>query len=149
MGHPAGAGLTARDVRIARAGRQVLDGASLTVPAGELTALVAPSGAGKSTLLRCLNRLLEPDEGTIELGGRDVRELDPRLPIQASSGLVSRVLRSCAPAEAERDQKGGRQFPGAAGSRPSSQRSPVSSQTSRTTAASKDSPGSTKPATTE
>lgn len=87
MDHPARGGLTARDVRIARAGRQVLDGASLTVPRGEVTALVAPSGAGKSTLLRCLNRLLERDAGTIELGDRDVRELDPR-DLRRRVGLV-------------------------------------------------------------
>ena len=41
----------------------VLAGASLDVPPGCVTALLAPSGAGKSTLLRCLNRLLEPDAG--------------------------------------------------------------------------------------
>lgn len=71
------AGLTARDVRLRRDGRQVLDGARLTLAPGTITAIVAPSGAGKSTLLRCLNGLLRPDAGTIELGGRDVGTLDP------------------------------------------------------------------------
>jgi putative ABC transport system ATP-binding protein len=40
------------------------------------TALVGPSGAGKSTLLRLLNRLAEPDLGTIAYRGQDVREYD-------------------------------------------------------------------------
>ena len=35
------------------------------------------SGAGKSTLLRCLNRLADPDAGTVTLDGRDIREIDP------------------------------------------------------------------------
>jgi ABC-type multidrug transport system fused ATPase/permease subunit len=65
-------------VWLSRAGRPVLQGATLTVPPGTVTALIAPSGAGKSTLLRCLNRLLEPDRGTIALDGVDIRELDPR-----------------------------------------------------------------------
>ena len=39
--------------------------------------MLGPSGAGKSTLLRLLNRLADPDEGTVRFEGRDVRELDP------------------------------------------------------------------------
>ncbi|MEV4420978.1 ATP-binding cassette domain-containing protein [Patulibacter sp. NPDC049589] len=83
-------GLTARDVRLARGGRAVLDGARLTVPRGAVTALVAPSGAGKSTLLRCLNRLLDPDAGTIELAGRNVRGIDPR-ELRRRVGLVAQT----------------------------------------------------------
>jgi len=88
--HGAAAGLVARDVRLARGGRPLLHGAHLTVPRGTVTALVAPSGAGKSTLLRCLNRLAEPDGGTIELDGRDVRELDPR-ELRRRVGLVAQT----------------------------------------------------------
>ncbi|CAN5217723.1 ABC transporter ATP-binding protein [soil metagenome] len=43
---------------------------SLEVAAGELVALVGPSGCGKSTLLLLLAGLLEPDAGTVEVGGR-------------------------------------------------------------------------------
>ncbi|MDO9407911.1 ATP-binding cassette domain-containing protein [Patulibacter sp.] len=71
-------GLTARDVRLRRDGRLVLDGARLTLLPGTVTALVAPSGAGKSTLLRCLNRLTRADSGTVRLAGRDVATIDPR-----------------------------------------------------------------------
>ena len=41
------------------------------------TALLGPSGSGKSTLLRLLNRLADPDAGTIRFRGEDVRSLDP------------------------------------------------------------------------
>ncbi|MCK9248080.1 MAG: ABC transporter ATP-binding protein [Solirubrobacteraceae bacterium] len=72
------AGIVAHGIGLTRAGRRVLDDAAVTVAPGRVTALVAPSGSGKSTLLRCLNRLLEPDEGTILLDGVDVRTVDPR-----------------------------------------------------------------------
>jgi ABC-type multidrug transport system fused ATPase/permease subunit len=84
------AGLTARDVRLALDGRSVLARAALTVPRGAVTALVAPSGAGKSSLLRCLNRLLEPDGGTIELGGVDIRRIPPR-ELRRRVGLVGQA----------------------------------------------------------
>ncbi len=70
-------GLVAHELRLARGGREILRGASVTVPKGAVTVLVAPSGAGKSTLLRCLNRLLEPQAGTILLDGADVATLEP------------------------------------------------------------------------
>ncbi len=59
-----------------RGGRPVLRGLDLQIGEGA-TALVGPSGAGKSTLLRLLNRLADPDGGTVRFAGADVRELDP------------------------------------------------------------------------
>jgi putative ABC transport system ATP-binding protein len=64
------------DVSLSRAGRKVVDGLSAAIPEG-VSALVGPSGAGKSTVLRLLDRLADPDEGTVRYRGRDVRELDP------------------------------------------------------------------------
>jgi putative ABC transport system ATP-binding protein len=54
----------------------VLSGLSLSIEPGA-TAILGPSGSGKSTLLRLLNRLADPDEGTVRFHGQDVRELDP------------------------------------------------------------------------
>jgi putative ABC transport system ATP-binding protein len=65
-----------RDVGLARGGRQVLDSVSADVPIGA-TAIVGPSGSGKSTLLRLLNRLADPDTGTVAYRGRPLAELDP------------------------------------------------------------------------
>ncbi|MFW9182224.1 ABC transporter ATP-binding protein [Corynebacterium striatum] len=45
---------------------------SLDIPAGGITALVGPNGAGKSTLLTMVGRLLDIDEGTIEVAGLDI-----------------------------------------------------------------------------
>lgn len=47
----------------------VLQGASLTLAAGEVMALVGPSGSGKSSLLHIVGLLEKPDGGTIRLGG--------------------------------------------------------------------------------
>lgn len=54
-----------------------VDGLTLDVPAGEVVILLGPSGCGKSTTLRMINRLIEPDAGTIELNGTDVETLRP------------------------------------------------------------------------
>ena len=50
----------------------VLRGVSLTVPRGELTALIGPSGSGKSTLLALLGALDRADEGSVVVGGVDL-----------------------------------------------------------------------------
>ena len=62
---------------------------TLSIPPGS-TALLGPSGAGKSTLLRLLNRLADPDEGTVRFHGSDVRELDP-LDLRRRVGLVPQL----------------------------------------------------------
>lgn len=82
------AGLVATDLWLTRGDRAVLQGATLSVGRGLVTALIAPSGAGKSTLLRCLNRLLDPDRGTITLGGTDIRSIPPR-ELRQRVGLVA------------------------------------------------------------
>lgn len=51
---------------------RALDGVDLTVPAGQMLAILGPSGSGKSTLLRTLNGLVAPTSGTVEVLGCDV-----------------------------------------------------------------------------
>lgn len=46
----------------------------LEIPAGGITALIGPNGAGKSTLLTMVGRLLEMDEGAIEVAGMDIAD---------------------------------------------------------------------------
>ncbi|WP_194824613.1 ABC transporter ATP-binding protein [Nocardia sp. XZ_19_231] len=57
---------------------EVLRGIDLVLEPGSVTALVGPSGSGKSTLVQLLPRFFDPDEGTISLGGIDLRELGSR-----------------------------------------------------------------------
>jgi putative ABC transport system ATP-binding protein len=76
-------------VRLSRAGRQVLAGFSASVPEG-VSAIVGPSGSGKSTILRLLDRLVDPDEGSVRYRGTDVRELDP-LALRREVGLVPQL----------------------------------------------------------
>ena len=59
-------------------GPQAVRGVNLSVPDGEIVALIGPSGAGKSTLIRCINRLVEPTSGHIMLGETDVCTLAHR-----------------------------------------------------------------------
>jgi putative ABC transport system ATP-binding protein len=78
-----------RDVSLSRGGRRVLDGVSAEVHAGA-TAIVGPSGSGKSTLLRLLNRLVDPDAGTISYCGRPLVEYDP-LALRREVSLVPQL----------------------------------------------------------
>ncbi len=73
---PATYAMELRDVRFRYRpdGPWVLNGVSLSLPAGSRVALVGPSGAGKSTLARLLLRFFDHEAGTILLGGRDIRE---------------------------------------------------------------------------
>jgi osmoprotectant transport system ATP-binding protein len=68
-------------------GSAALDDVSLAVPAGTFLALVGPSGSGKTTLLKTINRLTEPDEGSVLLAGEDVRTL-PAASLRRRIGYV-------------------------------------------------------------
>jgi phosphonate transport system ATP-binding protein len=56
-------------------GFEALKAVTVTIEDGQLVALIGPSGAGKSTLIRCVNRLVEPTEGTIHLDDRELTSL--------------------------------------------------------------------------
>ena len=53
--------------------RPAVEGLELSMPRGELVALVGPSGCGKTTILRMINRLIEPTAGTVWVEGVDIR----------------------------------------------------------------------------
>jgi len=55
-----------------------LDGMTFDIERGELCVIVGPSGAGKTTLLNMLGGMDRPTSGVIELGGRQVSDLDDR-----------------------------------------------------------------------
>ena len=56
-------------------GRPALDRIDLDVRPGQLVALVGPSGAGKTTLISLLARFYDPQHGSVEFDGHDLREL--------------------------------------------------------------------------
>ncbi|MFF2087433.1 ABC transporter ATP-binding protein [Nocardia sp. NPDC058176] len=65
-----------RDVRFAYSDTaEALSGIDLAVPAGSSLALVGPTGAGKSTIARLIARLWDPEAGSVEIGGVDLREI--------------------------------------------------------------------------
>ena len=67
--------------------RPVLKGVSFNAPRGLRTALVGPSGAGKSTILALIERFYDVTDGTVRLGGLDIRSLD-RTALRAQIGYV-------------------------------------------------------------
>jgi ATP-binding cassette subfamily B protein len=90
-----------RDVRFTPPGAEkpVIDGVSLTIPAGSIVGICGPSGCGKSTLLRLILRLDDPDEGHVLLDDVDVRKIEPdQLPdlfgvLRQSAQLLERSVR--------------------------------------------------------
>jgi len=62
--------------QLGRGGDDVLDGLSLSMPAGSRVVITGPSGSGKSTLAAVLLRFLEPRSGEVLLDGVDLASLD-------------------------------------------------------------------------
>jgi len=54
-----------------------LEGVDLVIHAGECVALVGESGSGKTTLLRMFNRMVDPTDGEVRIGGVEASLLDP------------------------------------------------------------------------
>lgn len=74
---PAGADVEVDKVSFSYGSTRALDEVSLTVPEGTVTALVGPSGSGKSTLATLVARFADPDQGSVRIGGVDVRAIAP------------------------------------------------------------------------
>jgi len=72
---PSGNALKLDNVHFSYADKEILHGVSMAVPEGSFVALVGPSGSGKSTIARLIAALWDVNEGTISLGGRDIRKI--------------------------------------------------------------------------
>jgi phospholipid/cholesterol/gamma-HCH transport system ATP-binding protein len=70
--------------------KRVLDGVDLDVPAGTSMVVIGGSGSGKSVLIKCVLGLMEPDDGTIEIDGRDLMRLPraERAAVRAEIGML-------------------------------------------------------------
>lgn len=64
------------DVGFAYPGKRVMQGANLTLSAGELTTVIGPSGAGKTTIADLVAGLHEPSEGAVMIGNTPIADLD-------------------------------------------------------------------------
>ena len=85
----AGAGTVAfRDVQFGyNPNREILKGISFTAAAGSKLAVVGPTGAGKSTISRLLFRFYDVTSGSVEIDGRDVRDIT-QTSLRAAIGVV-------------------------------------------------------------
>jgi iron complex transport system ATP-binding protein len=79
--------LAARDLRVVRGGRVLLDGVSVDAHAGEVLCVIGPNGAGKSTLLTILSGMAAPASGAIALDGRPLGLWEPLARARAISYL--------------------------------------------------------------
>ena len=71
----------------------VLDNFNLVLPAGKIVAIVGDNGAGKSTLIKLLCRFYDPDSGSIELDGTNIREF----PVKKFRRLITVLFQSHIP----------------------------------------------------
>ncbi len=69
-------------------GPAVLNGVTISIPAGETVAVVGATGSGKTTLIKLLLRFADPSGGHIQLDGNDLRKLDLN-DLRSAIGLVS------------------------------------------------------------
>jgi iron complex transport system ATP-binding protein len=84
---PTPVAITVDDCSLSFGELSVLESVSLSIEPGEFVGLVGPNGAGKTTLLRAISGALEPDSGSVTVGGVDLRTASSR----ASSRLVAVV----------------------------------------------------------
>lgn len=68
-----------------------LHGVDIEIPTGHTIALVGPSGSGKTTLMNLLPRFYDPDTGTVEIDGQDIRDVT-MASLRAATALVSQDI---------------------------------------------------------
>ena len=82
VGHQSAGAMPARQIRFKNVtfaypgGSPILEGFDLIIPAGSSLAIVGQNGAGKTTLAKLLCRLYDPQSGSIEVDGVDLRDVD-------------------------------------------------------------------------
>ena len=79
-------------VSIAFGGLRAVQGVSLQVMAGTLTALIGPNGAGKTTLFALMSGFLKPDSGSVHFSGRDITGQPPHLNARAGMTRTFQIV---------------------------------------------------------
>jgi ATP-binding cassette subfamily B protein len=72
-------------------GHYALENLNLTIPGGSRVALIGGPGGGKSTILKLLLRLYDPTEGTVSVGGINLRDVDTK-DVRDAVGLVEQDI---------------------------------------------------------
>lgn len=67
------------DLEFAYGKNPILSGISFDIQPGTMLAILGPNGSGKTTLLRCVNMILKPRSGSVELEGESVRNMSPEV----------------------------------------------------------------------
>ncbi len=80
--------LEVRNLKKSYKSKEVLNGISFDMDKTETVVVIGPSGTGKSTMLKCINRLVEPDDGQILLNGMDVMKARKIEKIRQRIGMV-------------------------------------------------------------
>lgn len=89
---PSDGSVELRDVRFSygAGAPEVLRGVDLCIAPGQMVALVGASGSGKSTLMQLIARFFDVDEGSVRIGGTDVRAIDSA----SLAGQISQIFQS-------------------------------------------------------
>ena len=74
-------------VSLSYGSQKILDNISFEIKAGQFAVLIGPSGCGKTTTLKMINRLIEPDSGTISIHGQDICTQD-KVQLRRTIGYV-------------------------------------------------------------
>ena len=65
----------------------VLHSISFEAKQGTVTALIGPSGSGKTTIANLIARFWDPQKGTVKIGGKDIKEIEPDTLLQSVSAV--------------------------------------------------------------
>jgi iron complex transport system ATP-binding protein len=79
--------ITVQDVTFSYRSNPTLAGVSLELKNSEVLGLIGPNGSGNTTLLKCINKILEPKQGTIMLDGKTIKKMN-RLEVAKHLGYV-------------------------------------------------------------
>jgi len=79
-----------KDVHLSFSGRRVLNGISMQIPDGSITAILGPSGSGKSTIVKLMLGLIQPTFGQVFVDGVDISRFSEKqlFPIRRKMGIV-------------------------------------------------------------